>query len=253
MIDLIKDRYRLGQLLAIFFLVGVAASIYKVYSLPATLSLAYGYQPAFFSVYVVLVITFLLGGLTIYFILQNRREIVVYRDKETDRNSGTKENLNTNQTTITLEGVKESIRKASTEKEIMQAGLQSICKQLEAGQGAIYLATEVDGQRKVELKSGFALNVAESTVISYEFGEGLVGQSAAAGKTLYIDDVPEGYIKIISGLGSASPRYLLIVPLKKQETVVGIMEIASFTAISDDQRKFVEESAQLITDKIALK
>ncbi len=253
MIDIIKDRYRLGQLLAILFLVGVAASIYKVYSLPATLSLAYGYQPAFFSVYIILGLTFLLGGLTIYFILQYRREIIVYRDKKLEATTDSKENLNSNQTTITLEGVKESIRKASGEKELLQSGLQSVCKQLEAGQGAIYVTTEHEGRRKIELKSGFALNVAESTVISYEFGEGLVGQAAAAGRTLYIDDVPEGYIKIISGLGSASPRYLLIVPIKKQDAILGIMEVASFTAITDDQRKFVEESAQLIADKITTK
>lgn len=53
-------------------------------------------------------------------------------------------------------------------------------------------------------------------------------QAAANGKTLYVDDIPEGYIYVISGLGSASPKYLLIVPFKKQEQVIGMLEIASF-------------------------
>ena len=84
-------------------------------------------------------------------------------------------------------------------------------------------------------------------------GEGLIGQSAANGNTLYVDDVPEGYVKIVSGLGSASPKYLLIVPMKSQDQVLGIIELASFTPINEDQRKFVEEAAQLIAEKISNK
>ena len=64
---------------------------------------------------------------------------------------------------------------------------------------------------------GYALSIGESTVIKYEIGEGLIGQSAASGNTLYVDDVPDGYIKIVSGLGSASPQHLLIVPVKKNK------------------------------------
>ena len=131
--------------------------------------------------------------------------------------------------------------------------LQAICKQLEAGQGALYRVIEEDGKRTVELKMGYALSIGESTVIKYEFGEGLIGQSAANGNTLYVDDVPEGYIKIVSGLGSASPKYLLIVPVKNNDQVLGIIELASFTEVSEDQRKFVEEAAQLIADKISTK
>jgi putative methionine-R-sulfoxide reductase with GAF domain len=87
--------------------------------------------------------------------------------------------------------------------------------------------------------------------LSYEFGEGLIGQSAAGARTLYVDDIPEGYIKIISGLGSASPKYLLIVPMKQQDHATGVLEIASFIPLSEDQRKFVEESAQLIADRLS--
>jgi putative methionine-R-sulfoxide reductase with GAF domain len=135
--------------------------------------------------------------------------------------------------------------------QITKYPIHAICKQLEAGQGAVYIAKEESGIRKVELKAGYALSIGESTVIKYEFGEGLIGQSAAGAKTLYVDEVPEGYVKILSGLGSASPRYLLIVPMKKEEKVIGVVEIASFSPISDNERKFVEESAQLIAGSVS--
>jgi methyl-accepting chemotaxis protein len=252
MIELLKDRINLALIMAILFFLGIIASIYTIYSLPHNLMLPDGYQPAFSDVYLVTGLTFLLGALNIWYNSRHKNEVVVYRDKQLEQSiadSGATDQSGL--TTISLESVKNSLKQAKNEKEILLAGLHTICKQLEAGQGAIYLTTEDNSSRKVELKAGYALSIGESAVIAFEFGEGLVGQAAAGGRTLYVDEVPEGYVKIISGLGSASPKYLLIVPLKQNDRVSGVMEIASFTAITEDQRKFVEESAQLIAGSLA--
>lgn len=249
MIELFKDRYKLGLVLATLFIVGIVASLYQIYRLPHNLMLGSDYHPALFNVYVVLGITFLIGGFSLWWTLNNQNEVIVFRDKQVENSTGTKEGSESGQTTISLESVKDSIKQSVDEKELLKSGLQAVCKQLDAGQGAIYRVNPAD--KKVELKSGYALSIGESTIISYELGEGLIGQTAASGKTLYLDDIPEGYVKIVSGLGSASPRYLLIVPIKQQENVLGALEIASFSPISNDQQKFVEESAQLMADKIS--
>jgi methyl-accepting chemotaxis protein len=246
MTDLLKDRYKLGLLMAGIFFAGVIASLYTIYSLPNNLMLAPGYQSAFASVYVTLGITFFIGALSIWFALQYRNEVIVFREKQLQKTDENQQGIDTNATTISLEPVRQGVKLATNDKEVLQAGLHAICKQLDAGQGAIYLSDETGAVRKVELKVGYALSMGESTVISFEYGEGLVGQAAAGGKTIYIDEVPENYIKIISGLGSASPRYLLIVPMRKQDKMIGVLELASFTPITEDQRKFVEESIQVI-------
>ena len=253
MIDLFKDRYKLSLLMAFFFLIGIMASLYQIYRLPHNLMLADGYHPAMFSVYVVPGITFLIGVFTVWTALNYKNEVIVYRDKQTQSDNASRDTDEANRSVISLESVTESLKHAQNEKDIIQSGLHAICKQLEAGQGAVYMLQEEDGKRKFELKSGYAFTVSESNVISYEFGEGLIGQAAAAGKTFYIDDVPQGYVKIISGLGSASPRFLLIVTIKDQDRVSGVLEIASFTPLNDHQRKFVEDAAQLIADKISSK
>jgi hypothetical protein len=251
MIHLFKDHFRMGQLLAILFLIGITLSLYEIYSIPSSLSITAGYSSTFVPVYVVITLTFLLGMGTIFFSLYGKKELIVFRDKNLENQLADHENAGTGLSNISLEGVKERLRSTTQSKDILQNGIQAICKQLDAGQGAAYAVLETDGVRKVELRGGYALSIAESTVISYEFGEGLVGQAAASGKTIYVDDVPEGYIKIISGLGSASPRYLLIVPVKTQEQLRGVLEIATFTPIIEDQRKFVEEAAQLVADKLS--
>lgn len=251
MITLFRDRYKIGLLLAAIFFLGVIASIYAIYALPHNLMISDVLHPAFTKTYIILAITFLIGGIAIWYALQYRNEIVVYRDKQIDQTTGDNAGNSSSQTTISLEAVKASIKQSSGKEKILQSAVQAVCKQLDAGQGAAYLTLEDDKGRRIELKAGYALSIGENTVVSYAYGEGLIGQAVAGARTLYVDEVPDGYIKIISGLGSASPKYLLIVPIKKQEKVLGVVEIASFTPISEDQKKFVEESAQLIAESIS--
>lgn len=253
MISLFTDRYKLTLILASIFIVGVGYSLYSIYSLPNGLQLASGFEPQFTRVYIVVGSTFLLGALTLLYSLRYKKEVVVFRDKSLEASVAQQDADHSKKSTISLDTVIQNLSQASGEKDAQQLVLQAVCKQIEAGQGALYRVIEENNKRKVELKTGYALSIGESTIIKYELGEGLIGQSAANGNTLYVDDVPEGYIKIVSGLGSASPKHLLIVPVKNNNQVLGILELASFTPISEDQRKFVEEAAQLLGDKISTK
>jgi transcriptional regulator with GAF, ATPase, and Fis domain len=252
MIQLLKDRYKLGLLMATLFFLGIVVSIYMIYSLPHQLMIGDGYESSFARIYLILGGTFLLGAIAIWQGLHYRNEIIVFRDKQTQADNAEKDSNQSAQTTISLDSLRVNIKQAKDTKELLQSGLHTVCKQLDAGQGAVYMSKSEGTLRKMELQSGYALSIGESATISFEFGDGLIGQAAIGGKTLYVDEIPDGYIRILSGLGSASPRFLLIVPIKKGDQVLGIMEIASFTAISEDQRKFVEESAQLIADAITV-
>jgi len=253
MISLFTDRYKLTLILASIFIVGVGYSLYSIYSLPNGLHLANGFEPQFTRVYVIVGGTFLLGALTVLYALRYKKEVVVFRDRSLEASIAQQDADHGNKSTISLDNVIQSLNHAAGEQDAQLLALQAVCKQIEAGQGALYRVLEEGSKRTVELKTGYALSIGESTVIKYEMGEGLIGQSAANGNTLYVDDVPEGYIKIVSGLGSASPKHLLIVPVKDNGQVLGIFELASFTPISEDQRKFVEEAAQLLGNKISNK
>lgn len=251
MISLWNDRYKISLFLATLFILGIGVSFYFIYSLPHGLQLAQGYAPAFTKLYAVLLLTFVAGALSLLNALRYRKELVVFRDRTLEASVAKQEAEQAGKTKISLDNVLAVLGQAKNESETLQLGLHAICKQLEAGQGAVYRIVEEDNKRTVVLQSGYALSIGESTVIKYEVGEGLIGQSASNGNTLYVDDVPEGYVKIVSGLGSASPRYLLVVPMKAQGKVLGIVELASFTPINVDQRKFVEEASQYIAEKIS--
>ncbi len=125
--------------------------------------------------------------------------------------------------------------------------LSAVCKEFEACQGAIYISCEEDDKRFIELISSFAYPIADSEKIKFEFGEGLVGQAAKEGKIIYIDSVPDGYIKILSGLGSSSPSNLIIVPFISKGSVRGVAEIASFKKFPKKE----EETLSKIFSKMA--
>ena len=253
MISLFTDRYKQTLILASIFILGVGYSLYSIYSLPNGLHIANGFESQFTRVYLIVGGTFLLGALTLLYALRYKKEVVVFRDRALEASVAQQDADQSKKSTISLDNVIETLNQAGGEEDAQQLALQAVCKQIEAGQGALYRVLEEGNKRKVELKTGYALSIGESTVIKYELGEGLIGQSAANGNTLYVDDVPEGYVKIVSGLGSASPKHLLIVPVKNNNQVLGVFELASFTPISEDQRKFVEEAAQLLGSKISNK
>ncbi len=247
LLQILKDPHKLSLAAAATFLVGIIFSTYFLYTLPpTTLGLA---SWGFAKVFLVIAITFALGFLAINASMKVKREIIVFKEKSESvmNQTGSSEEK---AASIDIQTFTNTIKNAKADK-VLQLGLSSICHLLQAGQGAFYSVKNADGKRVVEMKSSFALPVGESEKIEFEFGEGLVGQAAASGKSIYLDELPEGYGNaIVSGLGTAAPKYLFVAPVKKENVVKAVIEIATFSALSEASRKQAEEMASLLAERI---
>jgi hypothetical protein len=121
---------------------------------------------------------------------------------------------------------------------------------LKAGQGALYLVATDGDKKTLTLKSGFALVFDDGEKSpSFDWGEGLIGQVAASGKNLYLDALPEGYAaRVESGLGNALPKFLLIVPIKNENEIKGVIELATFSPLSEMECRQAQEAGNILAE-----
>ncbi|WP_366295565.1 CHASE3 domain-containing protein [Paenibacillus sp. AN1007] len=79
--------------------------------------------------------------------------------------------------------------------------------------------------------------------ISLAPGEGLVGQSAVEQRVLRMNDLPQNYIRISSGLGYASANSLTVVPILFEGRTIAVVELASMKPIPERAMEWIKEIA----------
>lgn len=256
----------LGTLFTLLFCVGVIWSAYTLYMLPINL-MEYSkaidliqikqIHPLLNRLYLTLGATLAAGMLTIVllFIMNRGQAFQDVNQVKASKKNSSEQYTATQQATMDetirfhLEGIDEILQSSDNQEKVFSQALSTVCKQLEASLAIAYEVKKEGKHRIIEMFASFAHHMREGEKISYRFGEGLAGQAAKEGKLFNIKSVPQGYLQIVSGLGKATPANLIIIPIKKEDKVVGIVEIASFKEFTPQQETALQENF----DKLALK
>src|SRR4029079_4365728 len=77
-------------------------------------------------------------------------------------------------------------------------------------------------------------------------GEGLGGQAALEKQPILLQNVPDDYIQITSGLGEAPPRNIIVLPILFEGEVKAVIELASFLPFSQIHQSFLDQLAESI-------
>ncbi|MCK5280807.1 MAG: GAF domain-containing protein, partial [Cyclobacteriaceae bacterium] len=132
--------------------------------------------------------------------------------------------------------------------------ISNLVKYIEANQGALFIieADKVsDDEEYMELAACYAWDKKKFLEKKIYKGEGLSGQAWIEGDVIYLTEVPNDYVSITSGLGESNPRSVLIVPLKLNDEIHGVIEMASFKEYDDFEVEFVERIAENIASTIS--
>lgn len=129
----------------------------------------------------------------------------------------------------------------------------NLVKYLKANQGALYIVDDAaaDEETTMSMKACYAWDKKKYLNHKIHRGEGLAGQAWQEGDTVYLTEVPQNYVRIVSGLGDANPTAVLIVPLKVNDQIFGVVEIASFGEFQDFEIEFVQKIAESIASTIS--
>jgi methyl-accepting chemotaxis protein len=147
------------------------------------------------------------------------------------------------------------ILRSTTNQDLNLLGdsiISTLVKYTQSVQGGLYVLNDDDAQNPhLELISLYAYDRKKHRTRQIYPGQGLVGEAFLEKETTYLKEVPDDYVNITSGLGVANPRTLLIVPLKIDRDIYGVVELASFKEFAPHVIAFVEKLGETIASTLA--
>ena len=184
--------------------------------------------------------------------LLNLREFMIQSKREQERRRIEEEHRNW--VTQGLAQFGEILRKSNDNLEELSYNIiRYLVNYMKINQGGVFLLNQGKKNQEpyFEMTACVAYDRRKFANKTVNWGEGLIGRCGLEKETILLTDVPSNYINITSGLGDASPATILLVPLKTNDELYGVIELASFQKLESFEIELVEKSAGSIASTIA--
>ncbi len=183
-------------------------------------------------------------------LLEMRKNLLVAKDEEKRRNI---ESLKTSWSQEGISMIGEIIRQNyETVEDFAYTVISTLVKYMNANQGGFYLINDNDPEDvHIELMSSYAYERKKMLDTRIAIGENLVGRCFQEKEVVVIDNLPEGYTFITSGLGEKTPTHLLIAPLVAENDSYGVIEIASFKRFEEHEVTFIERVCERLASSVS--
>lgn len=143
--------------------------------------------------------------------------------------------------TFNLHRLSDDVGKQDDWESFGMSLLKGISKQIEIVTGMVY---KLDDNKKVYKSVATYAYYSENKPKDFKSGEGLSGQVVKDNKAIFLSEIPDNYIEVISGLGQHSPNHLVIMPIYKNNNVIGVVELATFKSFGDSFNRRISEISE---------
>ncbi|MCQ2974300.1 MAG: GAF domain-containing protein [Bacteroidales bacterium] len=139
-------------------------------------------------------------------------------------------------------------------KKLSNEVIDNLVPYIDVNQGGIFVKTTLNDEAKTEVLElygvfAFSHQIFHKRILRLD--EGLIGACAMEKHTIILNNVPENYADISSGLGKAKPKAIMFVPLVYNDILYGVMEFASFKEFEPYKIAFVERISENVASTIA--
>ena len=127
--------------------------------------------------------------------------------------------------------------------EVSSMILSELAPLVSAQHGVFYSMTAPPdgGEPVLQFEAGYGFEERKRLAAQFRLGEGLVGQCAKEKKRILVTEVPGDYVRINSGLGTAPPLNIIVLPVLFEGSVRAVLEFASFSPFSPTHQAFLEQ------------
>ena len=130
----------------------------------------------------------------------------------------------------------EAMRGEKTVPQLSAAVLAFLAERTGASAGALFKGEGGTFNRAAVLGVPDAADVPET----FAMGQGLLGKVAADARATTLSNLPAGYLRIGSALGSETPRHLVVAPAFMDGRVNAVVELGFFDEVDDRVRELLE-------------
>ncbi|MDP9360484.1 MAG: HAMP domain-containing protein, partial [Acidobacteriota bacterium] len=131
---------------------------------------------------------------------------------------------------------------------VSQLILSELAPVVGAKHGVFYVmdSNNSGGEPYLKLTATYAYKERKHLNKRFAIGEGVVGQAAFEKQRILLQNAPDDYITINSGLGEAKPMQIVVLPIVFEGQVLAVMELATFTAFSDTYLSLLDQLTESI-------
>jgi len=134
----------------------------------------------------------------------------------------------------------ELLRQHENLNELGYSVIKNLVEYCKLTQGGIFIVTEGD-KPVLELTGCYAYERKKFLEKKIEPGQGLIGQCYLERERILLYKVPQDYVHITSGLGDANPTCLILLPLKTEDSIEGVIEMAGFKRFEPHELEFLDK------------